>query len=85
MGGSLMRETAAGTVLWPRRLDRHATLRMLGAGSAWGLVMATGFVGYAVWSCGGVCLEDAALVAITFIAAGILTIGPLAAFGRGSV
>jgi hypothetical protein len=80
-----MRATTAGAVLWTRRLDRHATLRMLLAGTAWGLVMAGGFVGYALWSCGGVCLEDAALVAITSIAGGILTIGPLAAFGRGSV
>ena len=80
-----MRETTAGAVPWTHRLDRHATLRMLGAGSAWGLVMATGFVGYALWSCGGVCLEEVALTTVTSIAAGILTIGPLAAFGRGSV
>jgi hypothetical protein len=72
-----MRETTAGAVPWTHRLDRHATLRMLGAGSAWGLVMATGFVGYA--------LEEVALTTVTSIAAGILTIGPLAAFGRGSV
>ena len=80
-----MREITAGAVLWTRRLDRHAALRMLGAGSAWGLIMAGGFVGYALWSCGGVCLEDAALTTVTSIAAGILTIGPLAAFGRSSV
>jgi hypothetical protein len=80
-----MRATTAGAVPWTRRLDRHATLRMLIAGSAWGVIMATGFVGYALWSCGGVCLEDAALTTVTSIAAGILTIGPLAAFGRGSV
>jgi hypothetical protein len=80
-----MRATVATAVSCARRLDRDATLRMLGAGSAWGLVMATGFVGYALWSCGGVCLEDVALTTVTSIAAGILTIGPLAAFGRGFV
>lgn len=76
-----MRAAAASAAPWLQRLDRRAALRMLGAGSAWGVVMATGFVGYALWSCGGVCLEDAALTTSTSIVAGILTIGPLAAFG----
>ena len=80
-----MRATTAGAVLWTRRLDRHAALRMLGAGSAWGLIVAGGFVGYALWSCGTVCAEDLALSAAVSSVAGILTIGPLAAFGRGSV
>jgi hypothetical protein len=78
-----MRATVATAVSCARQLDRHAALRMLGAGSAWGLVMAGGFVGYALWSCGGVCLEDAALTTVTSIAAGILTIGPLAVWGGG--
>jgi hypothetical protein len=78
-----MGEITAGAVLWTRRLDRHAALRMLGAGSAWGLVMAAGFLGYALWSCGSLCLEDVALVTVTSIAAGILTIGPLAAWANG--
>jgi hypothetical protein len=64
-----------------RSLDRRAVLRMLTAGTAWGVVMASGFIGYALWSCGGVCLEDAAVTTATSIAAGILTLGPLAAFG----
>jgi hypothetical protein len=80
-----MRATVATAVSYASRLDCHAGLRMLVAGSAWGLVMAGGFVGYALWSCGGVCLEDVALTTVTSIAAGILTIGPLAAFGRGAV
>ncbi len=75
----------ASAAMWTWRLDRRAALRMLVAGSAWGVVMAAGFVGYALWNCGGVCLEDAALTTSTCIAAGIVTIGPLAAFGRGSV
>jgi len=78
-----MRATVATAVSCALRLDRHAALRTLLAGTAWGLVMATGFVGYALWSCGRVCLEDAALISVTSIAAGILTIGPLAAWGGG--
>jgi hypothetical protein len=77
-----MHVSTANGMSWGWRLHRHAALRMLGAGSAWGLVMTTGFVGYALWSCGGVCLEDVAVTTATSMVAGILTIGPLAAFGR---
>jgi hypothetical protein len=76
-----MRASATHAVPWTQRLDRRAALRILAAGSAWGVVMATGFLGYALWSCGGVCLEDVAVTTATSIGAGIFTIGPLAAFG----
>jgi hypothetical protein len=81
MGGSLMIASAISTAtkLWP---DRRAALRMLAAGTAWGVVMAAGFAGFALWNCGTVCPEDVALTTVTSIAAGILTIGPLAAFGH---
>jgi hypothetical protein len=78
MGEPLM--IASATAVWTR-LDGRAALRMLAAGTAWGGVMAAGFVGFALWSCGAVCLEDVALTTATSVAAGILTIGPLAAFG----
>ena len=74
-----MRASALRIEMW-RGLDRGAVLRMVAAGTAWGLVMATGFVGLALWNCGVVCLDDVALTTSTSIAAGILTIGPLAAF-----
>jgi hypothetical protein len=77
--------TNAGAVsMWQctRRLDRGAALRMLAAGTAWGIAMTAGFAGLALWDCGTVCPDDVALTAATSIAAGILTIGPLAAFGR---
>jgi hypothetical protein len=74
-----MRASAMSIGMWRRH--HGAALRLLAAGTAWGVVMATGFIGYALWSCGGVCLEDAAVTTATSIAAGILTIGPLAAFG----
>jgi hypothetical protein len=58
---------------------------MLAAGTAWGITMAAGFAGVALWNCGTVCLEDVALTTVTSVAAGILTLGPFAAFGRARV
>lgn len=75
-----MRASAMRIEMW-RGLDRRAVLRTVAAGTAWGLVMATGFIGLALWNCGVVCLDDVALTTSTSIAAGIFTIGPLAAFG----
>lgn len=66
------------------RVDLRMALRIIGAGSAWGLAMAAGFVGLALWNCGVVCPEDVALTTATLIATGIVTIGPLAAFGKPS-
>jgi hypothetical protein len=78
-----MRAAAASAAPWLQRLDRRAALRMLAAGSVWGVVVASGFVGYALWSCGELCIDDVALTTSTSIVAGILTIGPLAALGGG--
>jgi hypothetical protein len=78
MGGPMI---ASATILPRRRIDRRAVLRMLAAGTAWGIVMTAGFAGFALWNCGSLCAEDVAVTAVTTTAAGILTIGPLAAFG----
>ena len=64
------------------RLSRHAALRALSAGSAWGVMFAGGMTALAFANCGFVCLEDAALMTAISVAAGIVTIGPLAALGR---
>jgi F0F1-type ATP synthase assembly protein I len=64
------------------RLSMRASLRVLMAGSAWGVIFSGGMVAYALANCGFVCLDDAALMTATSVAAGIVTIGPLAAFGR---
>lgn len=64
--------------------DTGALRRGLLAGGAWGLLMAGAFIALAAWQCGGVCAEEAATTAAIAFVAGILTIGPLAAFGRGS-
>ena len=82
-GGSM---TTAAPVRWPFPL-RHrpaALWRALAAGIAWGLVTSTGFTAMDAWRCGFVCLDAAAVTAMASIVVGILTIGPLAAFGRGS-
>lgn len=64
------------------RISRQALWRGLSAASAWGLIMGMGFAALEAWQCGGVCLQDAALTTMLSIGAGILGIGPVAAFGR---
>jgi len=64
------------------RPTRCAVRRALLAGSAWGVTMGAGLTALSAWDCGGVCLFDAALTTVLSTLAGILTIGPLAAFGR---
>ncbi len=64
------------------RLSKRASLRALMAGSAWGLIFSGGMTAYALANCGFVCIEDAALTTAISVTAGIVTIGPLAAFGR---
>lgn len=59
-----------------------ALRRGLIAGSAWGLSMAALLIALDAWNCGVVCLSDAAMTTALSTAAGVLTIGPLAALGR---
>jgi hypothetical protein len=58
-----------------------ALRRGLIAGSAWGIAMGAMLAAVSAWNCGVVCVPDAALTTAISIAAGICTIGPLAAFG----
>jgi hypothetical protein len=73
MGGLLM-------VLTLSRIDCRALIRMIVAGTAWGLSLSTGFFIIALWQCGLPCPDDIAVVTTACIGTGILTIGPLAAF-----
>lgn len=59
-----------------------ALSRAVIAGTAWGLIMGAGLAVLALHDCGGICVPDAALTTAISIAAGILTIGPIAAVGR---
>ncbi|WP_207211375.1 hypothetical protein, partial [Rhodoplanes serenus] len=61
------------------RLDRGALVRMVAAGSAWGLVVSLGLTAARAWSCGTICPDAAALDAVVTAGLGIVTVGPLAA------
>jgi Mg/Co/Ni transporter MgtE len=65
-------------------LPPGALKRALAAGSAWGIVFGLGLTAFGFWQCRTICIGDAAMTTAVSIAAGILTIGPLAAFGRRS-
>lgn len=65
-----------------RRLTPQAAKRALIAGSAWGVTMGAGLTVVGFLDCGVVCLSDVALTTGISVAAGVCTIGPLAAFAR---
>jgi len=62
------------------RINRLTLARMIVAGGAWGLTMSVGFFLIALTQCGAPCPDDVVAVTTTCIAAGIVMIGPLAAF-----
>ena len=64
------------------RLSGPEFARMLIAGSAWGLIMSAGLAGMNMWNHGMVCVDDVVMTTATSIVAGILSIGPIAAYGR---
>jgi hypothetical protein len=78
MGGSLM-ISAPRTVL---HLPAGAIRRAVLAGAGWGAAMGIGLPALAFFSCGTICLSDVAFTTSVSTAAGIVTIGPMAAFGR---
>jgi hypothetical protein len=65
-----------------RPLDRSALTRLAVAGVGWGLIVAAGFFVLNASQCGPPCPDDVVATTTICIAAGLLTIGPLAAFGR---
>lgn len=78
---------AFAAALLPSRFPRPgkgAVLRMAAAGTAWGLALSAGMAGLALWNCGAVCPDDVAMTTLVSVAAGIVTIGPVAAFGRAA-
>ena len=78
-----MLATALGRFDWRKlRLTRAEALRMLTAGTAWGVAMSAGLAGLTLWNCGMICQDDLIKTAVLSIAAGIVAIGPLAAYGR---
>ena len=63
-------------------LTKPQVLRALAAGLAFGAILTTGFTAMAAWQCGGVCLPEVIDNAMLSFAAGILGLGPVAAYGR---
>jgi hypothetical protein len=63
-----------------RRIDRHALTRLVAAGGAWGLAMITGLLAITIPQCGLPCPDVVAMTAAVCVSAGLLTIGPFAAF-----
>jgi len=65
--------------LW---LTRSELQRLLLAGTAWGLAMSIGLSAMTAWHYGMICLDDVAFTTVVSVMAGILAIGPIAAYGR---
>ncbi len=61
-------------------LDRNAVTRMLAAGTAWGVALSVGLTALNAMQCGLPCPGDVAFTTAISVAAGVLTIGPIAAF-----
>jgi len=64
----------------PSHLSGRLALRAIGAGAAWGVIFTVGMAALSWASCGIICIDEVAMTATISIAAGIVTIGPLAAF-----
>jgi len=64
------------------RLTQSEALRMLAAGTAWGVAMSASIAGMTFWNYGMICPDDIATTTAISMLAGILAIGPLAAYGR---
>jgi hypothetical protein len=58
--------------------------RAILAGTAWGLTMGLALPLLSFLDCGVICLSDVAVTTAVSITAGILAIGPLAAFRRAA-
>ncbi len=75
--------TALNKFEWQKLpLTKREALRMLIAGTAWGIAMSAGLAGITFWNCGMICQHDLVVTTTLSVAAGILAIGPLAAYGR---
>lgn len=75
--------TARKLLDWRRLRPTGADLfRVLLAGSAWGLATSAGLAGMTAWNYGMICPDDIAVTTAMSVFAGILTIGPIAVYGR---
>ena len=75
--------TALNEFGWQKlRLTKPEVGRMLTAGTAWGVAMSAGLAGMTFWNCGMICQDDLTVTTALSVAAGVLAIGPIAAYGR---
>jgi hypothetical protein len=65
-------------------LTRRDIARGAAAGVAFCVFLTTGFAAMAAWQCGGVCLPEVAGNAVLSLAAGLIGLGPVAAYGGRS-
>jgi hypothetical protein len=79
-----MTTSVANSLELNRLLSAAALRRGVVAGVAWGLSLAAAMTALSAWQCGGICIDEAAWTTATALAAGLATMGPLAAFGRRS-
>ncbi|HWV41984.1 hypothetical protein [Pseudorhodoplanes sp.] len=64
------------------QLNSARLARGVAAGLAWGTAVAGGLLMLTLYSCGGLCLADIVETTSLSMLAGLVAIGPLAAFGR---
>jgi hypothetical protein len=64
------------------RLTRRELRRGVIAGVTWGAALTLGLAAMTVLSCGGICLTEVAVDGALSLVAGLLGIGPIAAYGR---
>jgi dolichyl-phosphate-mannose--protein O-mannosyl transferase len=68
---------------WRRlRLSKREWLRLLVAGTAWGMAVSVGLTGLSLWNDGVLCIPELLATAAMAIPAGLLTIGPVAVYAR---
>jgi len=63
------------------KLAKRDVARGAAAGFAFCVVLTTGFAAMSAWQCGGVCLPETLDNAMLSLAAGLLGLGPVAAYG----
>ena len=69
--------------LWQKfKLTHRDILRMLVAGCVWGLALTFGLTAMTFFKFGMICFDDLASTAAISVIAGIIAIGPIAAYGR---
>jgi hypothetical protein len=63
-------------------LDPRMLMRGIAGGTAWGVAVAVALLALSFYQCGTICLGQIVETTVLSVAAGILTIGPLALFRR---